>query len=76
MTAVGVPLDPPVARRPLSPEQASWYARILAEVTRDRLREIVVEMTSIPSQTGAERPLAEHVVGRHAHAQQRRFDYA
>jgi len=64
MTAAGVPLDPPVTRRPLSPDQASWYGRILAEVTRDRLREIVVEMTSIASPTGAERPLAEHLVAR------------
>jgi acetylornithine deacetylase/succinyl-diaminopimelate desuccinylase-like protein len=48
----------------LSPEQASWYARILAEVTRDRLRELVVEMTSIASPTGEERVLAEHLVAR------------
>jgi len=49
---------------PLSAEQAAWYTRILSEVTRDRLREIVMEMTSIASPTGAERPLAEHLVAR------------
>lgn len=64
MTPVGVPVDPPITRLPLSAEQASWYARILAEVNRNRLREIVVEMTSIASPTGEEGPLAEHLVAR------------
>jgi acetylornithine deacetylase/succinyl-diaminopimelate desuccinylase-like protein len=64
MTAVNVPVDPPVTRLPLSAEQAAWYARILAEVSRERLREIVVKMTSIPSPTGEERALAEHLVAR------------
>jgi acetylornithine deacetylase/succinyl-diaminopimelate desuccinylase-like protein len=62
MTPVGVPIDPPITRLPLSVEQAAWYARILAALRRDRLREIVVEMTSIPSPTGAEGPLAQHLV--------------
>jgi acetylornithine deacetylase/succinyl-diaminopimelate desuccinylase-like protein len=64
MTPGGVPVDPPITRLPLSAEQAAWYARILAEVSRDRLREIVVEMTSIPSPTGEEQALAEHLVTR------------
>ena len=38
MSSIGAPSNPPVTRLPLSPEQASWYARILGEVTRDRLR--------------------------------------
>jgi acetylornithine deacetylase/succinyl-diaminopimelate desuccinylase-like protein len=49
---------------PLSADQASWYQRVLAEITRDRLREIVVEMTAIPSPTGQERALAEHLAAR------------
>lgn len=64
MTAPAIPVDPPVTRLPLSAEQASWYQRILAEVSRDRLQEIVVEMTSIASPTGQERALAERLVAR------------
>jgi len=64
MTSVNVPVDPPITRLPLSAEQASWYARILAEVSRARLSEIVVEMTSIASPTGEERALAEHLTAR------------
>ena len=59
-----MPTNPPVTRLPLSSEQAGWYARILGEVSRDRLREIVVEMTSIGSPTGDERALAEHLTAR------------
>jgi acetylornithine deacetylase/succinyl-diaminopimelate desuccinylase-like protein len=68
MTPVSVPIDPPVTRRPLSAEQAAWHARILAEVSQDRLRDIVVEMTAIASPTGEERALAEHLVARGRHA--------
>jgi acetylornithine deacetylase/succinyl-diaminopimelate desuccinylase-like protein len=64
MTAPAAPVDAPVTRLPLSVEQASWYQRILAELSRDRLREIVVEMTSIASPTGQERALAEHLAVR------------
>lgn len=64
MTVPAIPVDPPVTRLPLSAEQASWYQRILAEVSRDRLQEIVVEMTSIGSPTGQERALAERLVAR------------
>jgi acetylornithine deacetylase/succinyl-diaminopimelate desuccinylase-like protein len=64
MNPVGAPVDPPVRRLPLSAEQASWYSRILGEVSRDRLRELVVEMTSIASPTGEERALAEHLTAR------------
>ena len=64
MTVPAIPVDPPVTRLPLSAEQASWYQRILAEVSRDRLQEIVVEMTSIASPTGQERALAERLVAR------------
>jgi acetylornithine deacetylase/succinyl-diaminopimelate desuccinylase-like protein len=64
MSSIGVPVAPPVTRLPLSSEQAAWYARILGEVSRDRLRDIVVEMTSIASPTGEEQALAEHLVAR------------
>jgi acetylornithine deacetylase/succinyl-diaminopimelate desuccinylase-like protein len=64
MTSVNVPVDPPITRLPLSTEQASWYARILAEVSRARLSEIVAEMTSIASPTGEERALAERLTAR------------
>jgi acetylornithine deacetylase/succinyl-diaminopimelate desuccinylase-like protein len=66
MTVPAVPVDLSVTRLPLSAEQASWYQRILAEVSRDRLREIVVEMTSIASPTGQEQALAERLVA-HGH---------
>jgi acetylornithine deacetylase/succinyl-diaminopimelate desuccinylase-like protein len=61
---MSIPVDPPVTRLPLSAEQAAWYQRILTEVSRDRLREIVVDMTSIPSPTGEERALAEYLAAR------------
>ena len=64
MTVPAIPVDPPVTRLPLSAEQTSWYQRILAEVSRDRLQEIVVEMTSIASPTGQEYALAERLVAR------------
>ncbi len=64
MSSIGAPVAPPVTRLPLSSEQAAWYARILGEVSRDRLRDIVVEMTSIASPTGEEQALAEHLVAR------------
>jgi len=57
-------VDPPVTRLPLSAEQRDWYERSLREVSRDQLREIVVEMTGIPSPTGEERALAEHLAAR------------
>ena len=64
MIPVSIPVDPPVTRLPLGSEQRSWYERILAQVSPVLLREIVVEMTSIPSPTGEERALAECLVAR------------
>ena len=61
---MSIPVDPPVTRLPFGDEQRSWYERILAQVSPDLLREIVVEMTSIPSPTGEERALAECLVAR------------
>lgn len=61
---MSISVDPPVTRLALSGEQGAWYERILAQVSRDLLREIVVEMTSIPSPTGEERALAEHLAAR------------
>lgn len=61
---MSISVDPPVTRLALSGEQGAWYERILAQVSRDLLREIVVEMTSIASPTGEERALAEHLAAR------------
>jgi acetylornithine deacetylase/succinyl-diaminopimelate desuccinylase-like protein len=53
-----------VEPRPLSDQQRKWYEQAASLVTPDLLREIVVDMTNIPSPTGEERPLAGHLVAR------------
>jgi acetylornithine deacetylase/succinyl-diaminopimelate desuccinylase-like protein len=45
----------------LSDDQEAAAAAACARVQRDRLRELIVGMTAIPSPTGDERPLAEHL---------------
>jgi len=47
-----------------SPEQSKWRDAALGKIDLDRLRELIVEMTAIPSPTGEERRLAEHLVAR------------
>jgi acetylornithine deacetylase/succinyl-diaminopimelate desuccinylase-like protein len=47
------------ARTSLSPRQASWAEAACAAVSIERLRELAVALTSVPSPTGEEGPLAE-----------------
>jgi acetylornithine deacetylase/succinyl-diaminopimelate desuccinylase-like protein len=55
----------PTARPvPLSDEQRKWYERVVAEISTDRLRDLIVEMTGIPSPTGGEGMLAAALVRR------------
>jgi acetylornithine deacetylase/succinyl-diaminopimelate desuccinylase-like protein len=44
--------------------RAQFAAAAAGQVSRDRLRELVCELVDIPSPTGGERPLAEHVAAR------------
>jgi len=47
-----------------SPQQREWLSAALAAVDADELRRLALEMTAIPSPTGAEGQLAEYLVGR------------
>ena len=47
-----------------SSQQSQWLKAALANVDIDHLREIIVDMTAIPSPTGEERRLAEHLAMR------------
>jgi acetylornithine deacetylase/succinyl-diaminopimelate desuccinylase-like protein len=47
-----------------SPAQREWLDSALAGIDADELRSLALEMTAIPSPTGAERPLAEFLVER------------
>ncbi|MDA0261644.1 MAG: peptidase dimerization domain-containing protein [Proteobacteria bacterium] len=52
----------------LDTERRGWVEAACRRLDRDRLRQLVIEMTAIPSPTGEERPLAEFLVGRLAEA--------
>jgi len=52
-----------VAHPELSDEQEEWRDRAWAHVDEAGLRDLVAAMTSIPSPTGEERPLAEFLAG-------------
>ena len=49
-------------------ERQGWIEAACARLDRDRLRELVIEMTAIPSPTGEERALAEFLTARLADA--------
>ena len=48
---------------PLSAEQQAWVEKAWTQIDEARLREIVEGMVAIPSPTGEERQLAEHLAG-------------
>ena len=56
--------DVPVKSAPLSTAQREWYRRAAALVDEELVREIVVEMTDIPSPTGEEAELADYLANR------------
>ena len=56
--------EPIAVPEPLTEEQRKWYQRVVAEISTDRLRELVVAMTDISSPTGAEGRLAAELVRR------------
>jgi acetylornithine deacetylase/succinyl-diaminopimelate desuccinylase-like protein len=56
--------EPRVQQLPLTDEQQKWYERAVAEISVDRLRELAVAMTNIPSPTGEEAALAADLVRR------------
>lgn len=56
--------DPKPPALPLDSAQRAAVDRIVAALDPDRLRQIVVEMVDVPSPTGEERALAEHLVAR------------
>jgi acetylornithine deacetylase/succinyl-diaminopimelate desuccinylase-like protein len=47
-----------------APQQREWLTAALAAIDVDALRRLALEMTAIPSPTGAERELAEYLVAR------------
>jgi acetylornithine deacetylase/succinyl-diaminopimelate desuccinylase-like protein len=47
----------------LTPEQQAWVEKAWAQVDEARLREIIEGMVAIPSPTGEERALAQHLAG-------------
>jgi acetylornithine deacetylase/succinyl-diaminopimelate desuccinylase-like protein len=47
----------------LDPRRAAWVAEAWRHITAERLRELVVGLVDIPSPTGDERGLAEHIAG-------------
>lgn len=51
--------EPPL---PVSRDQRRWIEAAEAEISRDRLRDLVVRMVETPSPTGSERKLAELLV--------------
>jgi acetylornithine deacetylase/succinyl-diaminopimelate desuccinylase-like protein len=61
---MSAPQQLPAEPRPLSEQQRKWYEQAASLVSPDLLREIVADMTNIPSPTGEERALAEYLVAR------------
>src|SRR4051812_625960 len=51
----------PEAGFPLTDEQEEWVRTAQELVTEDRLRDLIVGMVAIPSPTGEEGALAEHL---------------
>ena len=51
-----------VMSAPLSDQQLDWIEAAASQISEDWLRDLIVAMTSIPSPTGEEGPLAEFVV--------------
>lgn len=47
----------------LDPQRQGWVAEAWKHVTEERLRELVVGLVGVPSPTGDERLLAEHIAG-------------
>ena len=47
---------------PLDPEQRRWYEAACARLDAERLTKLLVELTSVHSPTGAERPASEFMV--------------
>jgi acetylornithine deacetylase/succinyl-diaminopimelate desuccinylase-like protein len=48
----------------LNDEQRDLYRRVVAQIDADRLQELAVELTDIPSATGEEGTLAAHIAAR------------
>jgi acetylornithine deacetylase/succinyl-diaminopimelate desuccinylase-like protein len=55
----GTPDRLTLSTAPLSADQQTWLETAWGEIEESRLRDLVAGMTSIPSPTGEERPLAE-----------------
>jgi acetylornithine deacetylase/succinyl-diaminopimelate desuccinylase-like protein len=57
------PVDVPVHRVPLSPEQRQWLAQAVSHLDEERMRAFNRAITDIHSPTGEERALSEWLVG-------------
>ncbi|HEY7062444.1 MAG TPA: peptidase dimerization domain-containing protein [Chloroflexota bacterium] len=57
--AAAAPTDVPVTQLPLSAEQRGWLERAWAQVDADRIAQLNLDLTNIPSPTGEERAIAE-----------------
>lgn len=60
-TSSDAPVDVAVRQRPLSAEQQAWLEAAWAQVDEDRIRQLDLELTRIPSPTGHEREVSERL---------------
>ena len=57
--AAAAPTDVPVTQLPLAAEQRGWLERAWAQIDADRIAQLNLDLTNIPSPTGEERAIAE-----------------